>query len=217
MARRNTAVLIGAVALTSLLGCSTTPSQLQGLQRDQPLDVAGVALPDVTRNGSMQRDELVMRAPEGELFAVYFGYTACPDLCPATLATWKAATNRLSDTDRDRLSFVFVTVDPDRDSAQVLNDYVGSFVDRYRVLRTTDAVRLQRAMDAFLAAANVRTVDGRTEVEHTTVTYIVDDAGRVVVEWPFGTTSDGMEHDLKIALATASDETTTGENHEANA
>jgi len=217
MAQRKTAVLVGAVAVTSLLGCSTAPSQLLGLQRDQPLDVAGVSLPDVTRNGSVQHDELVMRAPKGELFAVYFGYTACPDLCPATLAAWKAATNRLSDSDRDRLSFVFVTVDPDRDSAQVLNDYVGSFVDRYHVARTTDPVQLQRAMDAFLAAANVRTVDGRTEVEHTTVTYLVDDAGRVVVEWPFGTTSDGMEHDLKIALAAASDETTTGGSHEANA
>ena len=185
--------------------------------RSEPLIVERVSLPDVTSHSTSSATNLVMRAPAGELFAVYFGYTACPDLCPATLAAWKSAINRLKDADRERLSFVFITVDPERDTAEVLNDYVGSFVDRYRVVRTTDLSELQSAMDAFLAAANVRMVNGRTEVEHTTVTYIVDSSGRVVIEWPFGTTADGMENDLKIALANTSDETTTrGENNEAN-
>ena len=207
-------VLLGAVAIASLFGCSAAPTQVQGLQRTEPLDVAEITLPDVTRGRSVEGDELAMRAPTNDFIAVYFGYTACPDLCPATLAAWKAATNRLSDTERDRLTFVFITIDPERDSAQVLNDYVGSFVERYHVLRTTDAIQLQRAMDAFLAAANVRTVDGRIEVEHTTVTYLVNSNGQVVVEWPFGTTADALENDLKISLAIADDET-TGEQHEA--
>ncbi len=192
----STIVVVLAIVLSS---CSRAPQTLHGIVRDEPLNVAAVSLPDVTRE-SASSSRFGMRAAPGELLFVYFGYTACPDLCPTTLATWKSAMRQTSDAD-ELVDTVFVTVDPARDIPQILNDYVGSFVDRFHVLRTTNPAEMQSALDAFLAAATIETTaEGKTEVSHTTVAYLVDERGEVVIEWPFGTSTDAMASDLKILL-----------------
>jgi len=192
----STLVVILALVASS---CSREPQTLRGIVRDEPLNVASVSLPDVTRE-STPSSRFGMRAAPGELLFVYFGYTACPDLCPTTLATWKSAMRQTSDADV-LVDTVFVTVDPARDTPQILNDYVGSFVDRFRVLRTTNPAEMQSALDTFLAAATIETTaEGKVEVSHTTVAYLVDERGEVVIEWPFGTTADAMASDLKIVL-----------------
>ena len=192
-----------AVVLLALLAssCSREPETLHGIIRDEPLNVGSISLPDVTGE-SASSSRFGMRAAPGELLFVYFGYTACPDLCPTTLATWKSAIRQTSDA-AALVDTVFVTVDPSRDTPQILNDYVGSFVDRFHVLRTTNPADMQSALDAFLAAATIETTaEGKTEVSHTTVAYLVDERGEVVVEWPFGTSADAMASDLKILLGT---------------
>ena len=192
----STLVVVLAIVLSS---CSREPQTLHGIVRDEPLNVAAVSLPDATRE-SAPSSRFGMRAAPGELLFVYFGYTACPDLCPTTLATWKSAMRQTSDAD-ELVDTVFVTVDPARDTPQILNDYVGSFVDRFHVLRTTNPAEMQSALDAFLAAATIETTaEGKTEVSHTTVAYLVDERGEVVIEWPFGTSADAMASDLKILL-----------------
>jgi len=179
--------------------CSREPQTLHGFVRDEPLNVAAVSLPDVTRE-SAPSSRFGMRAAPGELLFVYFGYTTCPDLCPTTLATWKSAIRQTSDAGA-LVDTVFVTVDPARDTPQILNDYVGSFVDQFHVLRTTNPSEMQSALDAFLAAATIETTAaGKVEVSHTTVAYLVDERGEVVIEWPFGTSADAMASDLKILL-----------------
>lgn len=129
-----------------------------------------------------------------------FGYTNCPDLCPTTLADIRAALARIGD-DASKVSVAFVTIDPERDTAQLLTNYLSSFVDRFHVLRTTNFGELQVAKDAFLAASAIqKTADGKVEVSHTATAYIIDESGLVVDELPFGVGSDGFENDLKILL-----------------
>lgn len=186
--------------------CSREPQALRGIVRDEPLNVASVSLPDVTRE-SAPSSRFDMRAAPGELLFVYFGYTACPDLCPTTLAKWKSAMRQTSDA-AALVDTVFVTVDPARDTPRILNDYVGSFVDRFRVLRTTSPAEMQSALDAFLAAATIETsAEGKVEVSHTTVAYLVDERGEVVIEWPFGTSANAMASDLKILLGNTRQQT----------
>ena len=192
-------IFVSAAISMLAASCSSEPRALQGIVRDSPLHVEEVSLPDVSNTGDGETP-FTMRAATGELLFVYFGYTSCPDLCPTTLATWKAALRQVGD-DAARVDTVFVTVDAARDTAEILNGYVGSFVDRYHVLRTTDPAELQSALDAFLAAATIETAaDGKVEVSHTTVAYMVDDRGDVIVEWPLGTNADAMSGDLKILL-----------------
>ncbi len=147
-----------------------------------------------------QQNRSTQFAAKGELLILFFGYTNCPDLCPTTLADIRAAFARIGD-DAEKVSVAFVTVDPERDTAQLLTNYVGSFVDRFHILRTTDFKELQVAKDAFLAASAIeKTSDGKVEVSHTATAYVIDDTGLVVDELPFGVGADGFENDLKILL-----------------
>lgn len=139
-------------------------------------------------------------APAGELLVLFFGYTNCPDLCPTTLADIRAALARIGD-DSKKVSVAFVTVDPERDTAERMTSYLASFVDRFHVLRTTDVNQLELAKEAFLAASAIRkSADGSVDVSHSATTYIIDEAGLVIDEIPFGVGADGFENDLRIFL-----------------
>jgi protein SCO1/2 len=192
--------LIGVIALLSLgiLGCGADQTSMVGLVRDQPLNVSGISLPDETPGAT--EPLFVMKAQPNELLMVYFGYTMCPDLCPTTLADFRSALSRI-DAAASRVDLAFITVDPERDTADRLAPYLASFVDQYHVLRTTDFSQLQKAQDAFLAASSITTNDsGVIEVSHTATAYFVDENGLVVDEIPFGLGADGFENDLKILI-----------------
>lgn len=184
------------LALVACAGGST--EDLTGMERAEPLQVGEVALPAVGGEGAGAPFEF--RAPEGELLVTLFGYTSCPDVCPATLGNLKIALERVGDA-ADRVSLAFVTVDPERDSPEVLSAYLGSFVERFHAVRTEEPAELKAAEDAFLASSSVATTaDGRVEVSHTGTAYLVDSSGTVVLEWPFGVSSKAMAGDLEILL-----------------
>lgn len=192
--------LVGLVAAAAVAtGCGSSGSdELEGVTREQPLDVADIALPDVTEGAS---GEFRFRAPDGEVLLAYFGYTACPDVCPTTLADVRDALGDLGSDDAARVELAMTTVDPERDTPEVLNAYVGSFLSRFRVLRTLEPTQLETAEDAFGASSSVtKTADGGVEVSHTGTLYAVTSDGTVAVEWPFGTTVETLTHDLEQLL-----------------
>lgn len=203
------ALLTGALLLA---GCGSDTSsrstastamgtEVLGIQRDQPLDVSAVTLPEVAAGAP--DEPFTMKAADGKLLFVYFGYTHCPDLCPTTLADLRKALTQLDAEDAARVQVAFVTVDPDRDTAANLGPFLASFVTGAHALRTTDAAQLRSAEDAFLASSTVTTgSDGTVEVSHTAISYLVDSQGRVVDEMPFGTTPDAMANDIRLLLAT---------------
>jgi protein SCO1 len=191
------AVLPGGVV--AACGGDTAPADVRGLVREVPLAVGEVVATEVDAEGNER--PLPLRAEPGEVLVVYFGYTACPDLCPTTLADLRSARRRLPDDLARRVDLAMVTVDPERDTPSVLVGYLGGFAERFHAVREVDPARLARVQDAFLAASSV-TIDaeGDVEVAHTTVTYVVDDRGDVVVEWPFAAGADTMAHDLAIVF-----------------
>lgn len=139
--------------------------------------------------------------PPGEITLVYFGYTQCPDICPTTFSDLRIALEQVG-PEADRITTVFVTADPGRDTAEVLDRYVGSFLDRYGVVRIEDPARLKAVETPFQASTAVgpTKADGSYEVSHTALVYAVDASGKVLVEWPFGTTPDAFAHDLELLL-----------------
>jgi protein SCO1/2 len=167
-----------------------------------------VTVPDVTDpaqrgRGDVQDGRLRMVAGEGRLLLVYFGFLNCPDVCPTTLMDLKVAMERLEPAQREQLDVVFVTVDPVRDTPEAMAAYLGHFYPTYHATRAEDE-ELEAVLAPFLASAEVRTAaDGAVEVSHTALLYAVDDRGRVVVEWPFGTTAASMAADLETLLAAA--------------
>ncbi len=180
-------------------GPTTTVAEFAGLTRAEPIQVGAVTLPEVTTGTA--GGPFAFKAAPGELLIVYFGYTSCPDVCPTTLANLRVAREELGPA-AEGIDLAMVTVDPDRDTPEVLSGYLSSFADRYHALRTTDRAELQAAEDAFGASSSVTTTDdGEIEVAHSGTTYVVDDQGRVLVEWPFGVSADEMTSDLRLLLA----------------
>lgn len=181
-----------------------TTGELAGVVREPPLQVGDVSLPDVTPGQG--GEPFTFRAPDNGLLLVYFGFTYCPDVCPTTLADIRTALEGLG-PDADRITVAMATVDPERDTPDVLHDYVEFFAgDRARALRTEDLDRLREVEEAFLASSELIPVEGsgdEYEVEHTAVVYVVDDGGTVLVEWPFGTEPEAMQADLERLLAEA--------------
>jgi protein SCO1/2 len=190
-------VIASAVVLASCAG-SDEPEDLTGMVRADPLQVGAVTLPAVGGEGAGAPFQF--RAPDGELLVTLFGYTSCPDVCPATLGNLRIALQRVGN-DAAHVSVAFVTVDPGRDTPEVLSAYLGSFLTRFHAVRTEVPAELAAAEEAFLASSSVTTsADGRVEVTHTGTAYVVDPSGTVILEWPFGVTSDAMADDLSILL-----------------
>jgi protein SCO1/2 len=196
----------GALA-TSAAGCGSDDggsgsAGLAGAVRQPPLEVGAVELP-IASSGT----PFAMRAAPGELLVVYFGYTSCPDICPTTLNDVGIAISGLPDDLAERVSVAFVTVDPDRDTAEVLEGYLAHFVERGTGLRAEAPNALAAAASDFgvqYEVADHEPGDATYDVAHTAVTYVVDDSGTVAVEWPFGFDDGEMTSDLRTLLQEAS-------------
>ena len=200
MFRRVGAGLALLVALSTGACGDDGPGDLSGAVRSPALDVSEVSLPAVGDGGS--EEPLAMTAPPGELYLVYFGYTSCPDVCPTTMSDISVALEDLPDDLAERVTVAMATVDPERDTGEVVAGYLDHFFDRSIALRTTDPDALARAADAFGVQWEVEehSPGEAYDVAHSAVTYVVDDTGTVVVEWPFGFDSEAMTSDLRILL-----------------
>jgi len=195
--RRLLAALVVIVSLLTACGGSTEPARLDGAVAEPPLFVGDRQLPEASSGAPF-----VFRAPPGGLLAVYFGYTQCPDLCPTTMADLKVALAELTAAEAARVTVALVTVDPERDTPELLTAYVtGFFGDRAgRAVRTTDTGELTQVEQAFLASSSITRDRDEVTVAHSATTSIVDERGTVVVQWPFGTSAKSMAHDLRILL-----------------
>jgi protein SCO1/2 len=172
--------------------------EIEGLTRPDPLQVGELSLPEVAPDGA--ETPFAFTASPGNLLFAAFGYTNCPDVCPTTLYDIKKAKKLLGD-DGDKVQVAFATVDPDRDTPEVMNQYLGSFTDSGHPLRTTDTDELAAVEDGFGITSEVVTEpDGEVKVAHTARSFLIDDQGQVVVEWAFGTSPEVMANDIAILL-----------------
>jgi len=190
--------IVAITALLSVLGaaCSSSPQELSGFVRDPLPSMLEASLPDASGGGA----DFLMRAPEGDVLIVYFGYTSCPDVCPTTLADLRSALRELGD-DADRVTVAMATIDPGRDTDEIITGYVQSFVPTAHALRSAEDESLRAAADVFGADYGVTINDeGEYEVIHTAHLYAIDDAGLLQVTWAFGTQPEAITNDLQILL-----------------
>jgi protein SCO1/2 len=138
---------------------------------------------------------------KGKVLVVFFGFTQCPDVCPTTLAELAAVKQGLGADGADVVG-VFVSVDPARDTPEVLKAYVSNFGADFIALRGNEEQTraLAKSFKVFYAK-----VPGKTEtsytMDHTAGSYIFDRQGRVRLFTRYGTGADALTHDLKILLA----------------
>ena len=136
----------------------------------------------------------------GKAVVVFFGYTQCPDVCPTTLAALAEATRSLG-ADADRVQVVFITVDPDRDTAALLAQYVPAFDPRFVGLRG-DAAATERVAREFKVIYQKvpGTTPDRYTMDHSAGIFLFDRAGRLRV---YESSADPavLAHDLRTLLA----------------
>jgi protein SCO1 len=175
---------------------SSGSSGLRGITLSRPRDVSAVSLPDATNGGA----PFVMKAPANGLLLAYFGYTSCPDICPTTLSDLRSALKRLGG-EASRVELAMVSIDPKRDTADVLASYVKGFVPAGHALRTDDPMALGVAAKPFGAEYRVDVKpDGTEDVSHSSFVYVVNPAGMVVLQWSFGTPVNDLVHDMRLLL-----------------
>jgi len=135
----------------------------------------------------------------GKVVAVFFGFTHCPDVCPTTLAELALVVKELG-PEGSRVQVLFVTVDPERDTQQVLRQYVPSFNPDFLGLRG-DAEATARAAKEFKVYFQKQPAkDGRYSVDHSAGTYILDREGRLRLFAGYGTGAPALLHDIRILL-----------------
>ena len=140
---------------------------------------------------------------KGKVLVVFFGYVQCPDVCPTTLAEL-AAVKKAMGADGDKVQGIFVTVDPERDTPELLKAYMANF--------GPDFIALHGSLDETKAAAKdfkvfFAKVPGKTEgsytIDHTAGSYLFDPQGRVRVFSRYGSGAEALRADLAALLAGA--------------
>ena len=138
---------------------------------------------------------------KGKVVVVFFGYTQCPDVCPTTLAELAAVRKALG-PDGARVQPVFVSVDPQRDTPEVLKAYAQAFGDDVLALRGDDAQTkaAAQAFKVFYAKVPGKTADTYT-IDHTAGSYVFDTQGRIRLFMRHGQPAAAIEADLRRLLA----------------
>ena len=136
----------------------------------------------------------------GKAVLVFFGYTHCPDVCPTTLADAAQALKTLG-KDGDRVQVLFVTVDPERDTPEVLAKYVPAFDPRFLGLHG-DATAIQKAAKEFKIYYEKRAgkAPGEYTMDHSGQSYVFDPQGRIRLLLRHDRLSQDLAEDLRVLL-----------------
>ena len=135
----------------------------------------------------------------GKVVAVFFGFTHCPDACPTTLAEMAQVVKALG-PDGGKVQVLFVTVDPERDTQEVLKQYVPSFNPAFLGLYG-DAGATARAAREFKVYYQKQPVKGGGySVDHSAGTFILDREGRLRLYAQYGAGAAPLLHDIRILL-----------------
>jgi protein SCO1/2 len=183
-----------AFSVLSLTGCTDPKVAFKGVDITGAYYAKELNLPD--QNGQVRK----IKDFSGKLVVVFFGYTQCPDVCPTTMQEL-AEVKRLLGSDGDKLQAVFVTVDPERDTTELLKAYVENFDASFVALRPTPEQLPVIAKDFKIY---YKRVEGKTPtsytMDHSAGSYTFDAQGRVRLFNRYGMGAEALAHDFKLLL-----------------
>jgi protein SCO1 len=193
----NRRVLVGAGAAWATLmaaGCSNPPA-FHGIDITGADYASGFDLVD--HNGQPRTlDDF-----KGQVVVVFFGFTQCPDVCPTSMAEMAQARALLGEQGQ-RMQGLFVSVDPERDTPEIMREYMASFDDSFLALYT-DLDKLPELAKSF--KVYYKKVDGPTptsySMDHSAGSYVFDTQGRIRLYHRYNSGAEGLASDLKRLLA----------------
>jgi protein SCO1 len=191
----NRRLLLSGVAALALAACQPAKPSFKAVDITGADYARGFALPDVAGQQRTLADF------KGKVVVVFFGYTQCPDVCPTTMAEL-AEVKRALGADGAKVQGVFITIDPERDTPELLKAYVGNFGPDFVALRGSPEQLKALAKDFKVFYAKVPgKAEGSYTMDHTAGSYIFDAQGRVRLFARYGTGAKALADDLKLLLA----------------
>ena len=192
------AVLAGATGLFGLIsGCSEQKFQFKGV------DITGA---DYAKDFSLSDHNgrtRTMADFRGRVVVVFFGYTQCPDVCPTTMAEMAEVKKQLG-KDGEKLQALFISIDPERDTPEVLKAYMENFDPGFLALRPAPDKLAELARHFKIYA---KKVDGKTPtsytMDHSAGSYVFDTQGRVRLFVRYGSGPAALVSDLQLLLKAA--------------
>ena len=186
---------LGAASLLAVSACDPRQPQFVSIDITGADYARGFRLPD--HNGQVR----TLEEFKGKVVAVFFGYTQCPDVCPTTLTEWVEIKRQLG-ADGDRLQGIFITVDPARDTPEVLKAYMGNFDPSFLALIPDSAESLAQVAKDYKII--YRKVEGKTPgsytMDHSAGSYLYDPQGRLRLYSRYGNRIDGLVADIRQLL-----------------
>jgi protein SCO1/2 len=191
---------LGTAALTLLAGCD----RIAGVGAKPAFhftDITGAEFARRLELPDVDGKERSLADWKGKVVVVFFGYTQCPDVCPTTMAEL-AQIRQLLGSDADRLQTVFVTIDPERDTPEILKAYVANFGPGVTALRGTaeQTAAAAKEFKVFYAKVPGKT-PGSYTMDHSAASFVFDPIGRVRLFVPYGGDPKVLAADLKQLLA----------------
>jgi protein SCO1/2 len=186
-------LLVAAVAAGVFL--FSKPDSFQGTAYVEPYPVASEF--ELTRaDGSQFR----LSELRGKVVLLFFGYTSCPDVCPTTMAELRQALEKVG-AKSDQVQVVFVTVDPQRDTPERVQEYVNHFNPDFIGLSGSEA-ELAKVWNDYGIFREI--VEGASAagylVNHTARVTMIDQQGNLRVSFPFDTPVENIVHDVELLL-----------------
>jgi len=201
--RRRLMFTAAAAAALALAGCDKLQPGGGGRPAFKAVDITGAEYARTLALTDPEGRRRTLDEFKGKVVVVFFGYTQCPDVCPTTMAEL-AEVKRSLGADGARVVGLFVTIDPERDTAELLKAYAANF--------GPDIIGLRGNADETRAAAKefkvfYNKVPGKTEtsytMDHTAGSYVFDAQGRVRLFTRYGSGAKALADDLKILLSGA--------------
>jgi protein SCO1/2 len=177
-----------------LMACAPDKPQFKSIDLTGADYAKDFALPD--QNGKTRS----IKDFAGKVVVVFFGFTQCPDVCPTSMAELASIKKSLG-ADGDKLQGVFISVDPERDTAEILKAYMGNFDPTFVALRPS-AEQLPVVAKDF--KIYYKKVEGRTassySMDHSAGNYVYDPQGRLRLYNRYGSGTEGLLADIRLLL-----------------
>ena len=194
MFKRQFTVLLTTFALLGLSACTPDKPAFKGV------DITGADYAKDFSLADQNGQTRTMKDFAGKVVVVFFGYTQCPDVCPTTLQELLEV-RRMLGADGEKLQAVFITVDPERDTADMLKAYMANFDPSFVALRPMPE-QMQSLLKDFKIYA--KKVEGKSPtsytMDHSAQSYLYDPQGRLRLFNRYGTGAQAVADDARLLL-----------------
>jgi protein SCO1 len=190
--------LIGGLVLLTVLSAAAIYTIMTSGSSDRKVSVFELGMPFIL--ASSKGGEVDSRTLTGKPYAMFFGFTHCPEVCPTALYEMSTLIEKLGE-DAKSFRVFFITVDPERDTVEMMKDYMANFDPRIEGLVPSLEQLPKLAADFRVYYAKVPTSDGGYTMDHTASIFLMDAEGRFAGTLAYGEEVTMREAKLRKLLA----------------